>query len=172
MTSSDDPRDPAYADPVVAGPPVTDDAAPPAPVYTSPPVDGEPVAAESPPTTVTPAPAPTSTTEIEQPEQPERGTHAVKVAAVLAGAAAIANKVREEAPKKVQEFREKRVAGRCVILAEVDGDTVAIGPYRDAAAAREDLGRVPGAPRVAELKSQTAYFGPSEVVEPDTATRT
>jgi hypothetical protein len=55
--------------------------------------------------------------------------------------------------------REKRIAGRCILLTEAAGRPVAIGPYRDAQAARHDLTRVTGAPQVLELKSQAAYFG-------------
>jgi hypothetical protein len=82
-----------------------------------------------------------------------------KVTALLAGAGALAKMVRTEAPKKVREAREKRVAGRRVILTEVDGRRVAIGPYPNDAAARQDTARVSGAPHVVELLSQTAYFG-------------
>ena len=35
---------------------------------------------------------------------------------------------------------------------------MAIGPYRDEQAARQDLTRVTGTPQVLELKSQAAYF--------------
>ena len=69
------------------------------------------------------------------------------------------NKLRKEAPKKAREVREKRVAGRCILLTEMAGRPVAIGPYRDEQAARQDLTRVTGAPQVLELKSQAAYFG-------------
>lgn len=83
---------------------------------------------------------------------------AQKVTALLTGAAALADKVRTEAPKKIREAREKRVAGQCVILTEVDGEAVAVGPYRNDHAARLDMARVSGSPRVAPLLSHTAYF--------------
>jgi hypothetical protein len=83
----------------------------------------------------------------------------VKAAALVAGAATLLNKLRKEAPKKAREVREKRVAGRCILLTEMAGHPVAIGPYRDEQAARHDLTRVTGAPQVLELKSQAAYFG-------------
>lgn len=78
--------------------------------------------------------------------------------AVLAGAAALANKIRTEAPKKVRAVQEKRAAGRCVILTEIGGRQVAIGPYSDDHAAQKDIARVTGAPQVAELLSRAAYF--------------
>lgn len=110
---------------------------------------------------VSPAPA---TSPGSAPRRTGEGTESgsggkVTAAALIAGAAALANKLRKEAPKKAREVREKRVAGRCVILTEVSGRPVALGPYRDEQAAREDLTRVTGAPRVVELKSHAAYFG-------------
>jgi len=83
----------------------------------------------------------------------------ITAAALVAGAAALANKVRKEAPKKAREVREKRLADRRIIITEISGRPVAFGPYRDEQAARQDLTRVPGAPQVLELKSRTAYFG-------------
>jgi hypothetical protein len=68
------------------------------------------------------------------------------------------NKLRKEGPKMAREVREKRVAGRCILLTEVAGRPVAIGPYRDEQAAGQDLTRVTGAPQVLELKSPAAYF--------------
>ena len=94
---------------------------------------------------------------------PESGRGAkVKAAALVAGAAALLNKLRKEAPKKAREVREKRIPGRCILLTEIAGHPVAIGPYRDEQAARHDLTRVSGAPQVLELKSQAAYFGPPD----------
>src|SRR5215213_4794200 len=49
----------------------------------------------------------------------EDGGGKARTAAVVAGAAALANKVRKEAPKVVNQLRERRVAGRCVILTQV-----------------------------------------------------
>ena len=87
-------------------------------------------------------------------EQEKIGTGGnVKAAALLAGAAALANKVRQEAPKRVQEFREKRLAGRCVVLTEVDGREVAIGPYGDEVAARQAVATMTGTTRVVRLVS-------------------
>jgi hypothetical protein len=82
-----------------------------------------------------------------------------KVTAVLTGAATLVSKVRAETPKKIREAREKRVAGRHVILTEVDGRQVAIGPYSNDQAAHQDTVKVTGVPQVIELRSQTAYFG-------------
>jgi hypothetical protein len=82
----------------------------------------------------------------------------VKTAAVVAGAAALANKVRQEAPKKIRQLREKRAAGRCVIVTEADGHYLAVGPYKDEDAARQELFKVGGTAHVAELQSTTAFF--------------
>ena len=142
MTLPDDPQKPAYREPGVAEP------------VASQPVTPAPITSES--AAVPPAP-PVPTTGAEEP--PAGKGQKVKVAAVLAGAAAVANKVRQEAPKKVKEIREKRVAGRCVILTEVDGRQVAIGPYPDNRAASQDSGKMTVAPQVVELMSPTAYFG-------------
>jgi hypothetical protein len=83
-----------------------------------------------------------------------------KVAVAVAGVAALANKVRQEAPKRIQQLREKRAAGRCVIVSEADGGYLAIGPYKDEEAAREDLFKVGGTAHVAELVTTTAFFPP------------
>jgi hypothetical protein len=118
----------------------------------------------APASTFTASPAP-ATTPRSAPPRTGEGTESgsgtkITAAALLAGAAALANKVRKEAPKKAREVREKRVAGRCIILTEISGRPVALGPYRDEQAARQDLTRAAGAPQVFELKSPTAYFGP------------
>jgi hypothetical protein len=115
-------------------------------------------AAASPITDGSPRPTPTA------PSTPAgtgsgRGGAKVKAAALVAGAATLLNKLRKEAPRKARQVREKRVAGRCVLLTEVAGRPVVIGPYRDEQVARHDLTRVTGAPQVLELKSQAAYFG-------------
>jgi hypothetical protein len=83
----------------------------------------------------------------------------VKAAVLLTGALAMANKMRREAPKKLQAIREKRVAGRCVILTEVAGREVAVGPFPDEQAARQYTVNAAGAPRVIELTSQTSFEG-------------
>ncbi len=94
-------------------------------------------------------------------EATEQGGGKLKAAAVVAGVAALANKVRQEAPKKVRQVRQKRAAGRCVILTEADGRYLVIGPYRSEDAARQDVFKVGGAPHVAELVSPAAFFTPS-----------
>lgn len=104
---------------------------------------------------VPPTPLDRATTEDE-------GGSKAKAAAVVAGAVAVANKVRKEAPKVVNQLRERRVAGRCVIVTEVDGRFLAIGPYKDEESARRDAFKVGGTPHVAELMSDTAYFPPAE----------
>jgi hypothetical protein len=156
------PRDPTSrdpADPFGSGPVGR-------PAASAPNTAGEPIptgpAAASP---VTPnGSAPQGTTAASTPadtgSRTESGRGAkVKAAALVAGAATLLNKLRKEAPKKAREVREKRVAGRCILLTEMAGHPVAIGPYRDEQAARQDLTRVTGAPQVLELKSQAAYFG-------------
>jgi hypothetical protein len=152
MTVPRDPQNPAsYGDPAGAEPAVT--ARNTQPVSTGPTAAPAGRSAVSPTPATTPGPRGTA-------EGTESGTGTkVTAAALIAGAAALANKVRKEAPKKAREAREKRVAGRCIILTEVNGRPVALGPYRDEQAARQDLTRATGAPQVLELKSQTAYFG-------------
>jgi hypothetical protein len=140
VTEPTEPQNPSHHDAVVEQP---------SPSTVLPPPAGEPVAMAP----ITPPERPTET--------PEHASHSrVKAAALLAGAAAVANKVRHEAPKKMQELREKRVAGRHVILAESDGRTIAIGPYTTDEAARAESRNVAGVPTVIELRSPTAYFGP------------
>lgn len=113
--------------------------------------------ATSEPTPLTPE-APARTEPAGQSDQ-DSGGGKVKAAALLAGATALANKVRQEAPKKVKEIREKRVAGRCVLLTNLADREVAIGPYPDEQAARMDLVNFAGVPRVVELVSQASYHG-------------
>jgi len=91
----------------------------------------------------------------------EEGGSKLKTGALLAGAAALATKVRQEAPKKVQQLREKRAEGRCVIVTEVDGRMLAIGPYKDEASAEPQAFKVGGVPRVVELVTDAAFFGPA-----------
>ena len=86
-------------------------------------------------------------------------TAKAKATALLAGVTAIVDKVREEAPKKVQQILEKRAAGRCVILTEQDGRTVAVGPYADREAAQADSSKVGSDARVVELVPESAFFG-------------
>jgi len=153
MTIPNDPRNSAYGDPPRTEPAVT--------TRNTPPVSTGPAAAPTGRPAFSPTPA---TTPGSAPRRTGEGTESgsgtkVTAAALIAGAAALANKLRKEAPKKAREVREKRIAGRCIILTEVSGRPVALGPYRDEQAAREDLTRVTGAPQVLELKSHAAYFG-------------
>jgi hypothetical protein len=151
--TSRDPADPFGSGAVGGGPPASapntaGEPVTPTPAAASAVTDGSPHRRPPPPST--PA-GPGSRTESG------RGAK-VKAAALVAGAAALVNKLRKEAPKRAREVREKRVTGRCVLLTEVAGRPVAIGPYRDEQAARQDLTRVTGASQVLELKSQAAYF--------------
>lgn len=150
MTTPEAPRRTRPSDPtapVVAGP--TETAAP-----------AEPAQSQEPSPPITPG-TPTPRPRAEQVK--EQGRRAgQKASALLNDAAALANKVRREAPKRIREAREKRVAGRCVILTEVDGRQLAIGPYPDDQAAHQDTTRVSGTPHVIELFSQAAYFGPED----------
>ncbi len=149
-----DPAEPSYEDPVVGEPLIV------------PPAASEQAAAslggtETPPETspATPpetSPAPIPTEQLEDSEQGSGST--VKAAAVLAGTVALAKK----AAKKVQEIREKRAAGRRVILTEFGGRSVAIGPYGDDEAALQDTSKMAGAPRVVELLSGKAFFEPAD----------
>jgi hypothetical protein len=153
MTVPRDPQNPAYNDPPSAEPTVA--------ARNTQPVSTGPTAAPASRSMV--SPAPTNSPE-SAPRRTGEGTESgsgakVTTAALIAGAAALANKLRKEAPKKAREVREKRVAGRCIILTEVSGRPVALGPYRDEQAARQDLTRVTGTPQVLELKSHAAYFG-------------
>ena len=148
MTLPNDPQEPAYDDRVAGEPLIVD------------PVASEQFAPpEAPPVATAETVPVVPSTTTEQAEESEQGAGSkVKTAALVAGAAALANKVRQKAPEKVQEIRQKRVAGRCVILTDLGGRAVAIGPYRSDQAARQDVVKVPGGPRVVELMSQKAYF--------------
>jgi hypothetical protein len=170
MSVPNDPREPGDEQPVAGEPlivpPILEETGPAVDSETASPVaNGEfapPVepllSAEAPltPTVASPPPSPT------EPTEPDDGGSKVKTAAVLAGAAALANKVRHEAPKMLQQMREKRAAGRCVILSEADDRALAIGPYKNEEAARHDLFKVGGTPRVVELMSDTAFFAPHD----------
>jgi hypothetical protein len=114
--------------------------------------------------------APPAPARGEQPAETGSGGGAkAKVTALVRGAAALAKKVgkavagRSVAGGRVvagraRTIREKRDRGRCVIVTEIGGRPVAIGPYRDEQAARQDAARVPGAAQVAQLTSGAAYF--------------
>jgi hypothetical protein len=166
-----DPREPNDEQPVAGDPlivpPIVDETGPAVVSETASPVGNGDVhprvervesaeAPSGPPTVASPPPSPTEQTE------PDDGGSKVKTAAVLAGAAALANKVRHEAPKVLQQMREKRAAGRCVILTEADDRALAIGPYKNEEAARHDLFKVGGTSRVVELMSDTAFFAPHD----------
>lgn len=148
MTAPEHPRKPTPKDPQhsAANEPAADE--PLVPARDTPPEPTPPIV--TPPTSIRPEPEPAA-----KPGQ----RSGQKVAALLGSLGALANKVRTEAPRKVREAREKRIAGRCVILTEVNGRQVAIGPYPNDGAARQDGSRVGGAPEVVELLSQTAFFG-------------
>ena len=153
MTVPRDQQNVAHSNPSSAEPTPT--------VRNTQPVTTGPTATPTGRSTASPAPATTpgsAPRHAGEATESGRGTK-ITAAALVAGAAALANKVRKEAPKKAREVREKRVAGRCIILTEISGRPVALGPYRDEQAARQDLTRVAGAPQVLELKSQTAHFG-------------
>jgi hypothetical protein len=141
--------EPVAGDPLLAGP--APDAG----------TAGPPIA---PPPVATPAAKGSASEKAPQPveaDDPGAGSSKVKTAAVVAGAAAVANKVRHEAPKILNQLRERRVTGRRVIITEVDGRFLAIGPYKDAEAARQDAFRVGGSPHIAELVPDSAFFAPS-----------
>jgi hypothetical protein len=139
-------KEPITGDPLIAtpGPPDTVEAS-----TMAPPV-AEPVTPTVDPRAVEPAPS------------DDDGGGKMKTAALVAGAAALANKVRKEAPKVVNQIRERRMAGRFVITTEVDGRFLAIGPYKDEDAARGDVFKVGGTAHVAELVSETSFFAPEE----------
>jgi hypothetical protein len=122
--------------------------------------------AATPPVAPPAASHPTSEREREpQPVEVEdsgEGGSKIKTAAVVAGAAALANKVRQEAPKVLHQLRERRITGRRVILTEVDGRFLAIGPYKNEDQARQDAFKVGGTPRIAELVPHTAFFAPPD----------
>jgi uncharacterized protein (TIGR02271 family) len=139
MTNPSEPRESISGEPIPATPPIPPPPAPP---------------------TAAPVSSPAQDTEAPVAQQGAAGK--AKTAALVAGAAALANKVRQEAPKKVQEIRQKRAAGRCVILTEQDGRLIAVGPYPDEQAARQDSIKVTGAPSVIELMTQQTYFAPQQ----------
>ena len=129
------------------------------------PADGGTHSASSgvPPFVSTGAPATVTETPPSEPSDGEKTEHEggkAKTAIAVAGVAALANKVRHEAPKKLQQLREKRAAGRCVIVSEASGRYMAIGPYKDEETARQDLFKVGGTAHVAELVTTTAFFTP------------
>jgi hypothetical protein len=153
MTMPRDPQDAAHINPSGAESTATVRNTEPVTTRAAAPPSSRPTASPAP--VATPRPAPPRTGK-----DTESGTGTkITAAALVAGAAALANKVRKEAPKKAREVREKRLAERRIIITEVGGRPVAFGPYRDEQAARQDLTRIPGAPQVLELKSRTARSG-------------
>jgi hypothetical protein len=121
------------------------------------------VSSEVPPVVSAPAAGSVSEARPAERSDGEKSEHEgskAKTAITVAGVAALANKVRHEAPKKLQELREKRAAGRCVIVSEASGRYMAIGPYKDEETARQDLFKVGGTAHVAELVTTTAFFTP------------
>lgn len=156
MTVPNDPTEPGYEDPVVVEPQIVPPAA--GEQMDAPVTATEPRAGTSPAAPSGTSSAPVASEQVDDSEEDSGGK--LKAGALLAGAVAVANKVRQKAPAKVQEIREKRAAGRCVILTEFGGRSVAIGPYRDAEAARQATMKVAGAPRVVDLVSEKAFFAP------------
>jgi hypothetical protein len=161
MTSEIDPSDRSAAAPRAATEPVVADPLP----ASLAPCAGDVTA----PTPTPPVDAPAASRTASEPEpQPVdaddsgEGGSKVKTAAVVAGAAALANKVRQEAPKVLHQLRERRIAGRHVIITEVDGRFLAIGPYKNEDDARKDGFKVGGTPRIAELVADTAFFAPPD----------
>lgn len=157
MTVPSDPSHPTYRDPLDADTVLPTERSTPLEPPTAPPVIATPVTPVSPEPVTAAPPIPARTDHTD-----ESGGGKIKAAALIAGAAALANKVRKEAPKKAREVREKRIAGRYVIITEADGRPVAIGPYRDEQAAHHDLTRATNVQHVLELKSPAAYFGSSD----------
>jgi hypothetical protein len=172
MSVPNDPREPTDDQPVAGEPlivpPIVEESGPAVVSETASPVVNGDVAprvgrvesAKAPSGTSTVASPPPFSTDQTEPDG--GGGSKAKTAAVLAGAVAVANKVRHEAPKMLQQMREKRAAGRCVIVTEADDRALAIGPYKNEDAARLDLFKVGGTSRVVELMSDTAFFAPHE----------
>ena len=154
--------EPIPGDPLIADPDPLDQTPTMAPPVGAPVEPLAPVADPVVTSVETPVVTSVETPTVESAPSEEEGGGKVKAAAVVAGAAAIANKVRKEAPKVVNQLRERRVAGRCVIVTEVDGRFLAIGPYKNEDAARGDVFKVGGTPHVAELVSDSAFFAPPE----------
>lgn len=161
MTSENDPS----ATPAGANPPSTEPIVG-VPLVAAPPPSASTVSTEPTTPPVTPPagsrPTPEPQAEPTKPEESDEGGSKAKTAAVVAGAAALANKVRQEAPKRLHQLRERRATGRRVIITEVDGHFLAIGPYKNEDEARQDAFKVGGNPHIAELVSEAAFFAPSD----------
>ena len=153
MTMSDNPTPDAVHGMII-------DPAAPAPVIVepAPASSGEQLAPPIAGTVVAPTDAPSTPVQTE--DGSRDGGVREKAASVLSAASSFAKKVRREAPKKVQELKEQRASGRHVLVAEHDGRTVAVGPYRDAETAQRSAVKVTGANQIIELMSETAFFTP------------
>lgn len=87
----------------------------------------------------------------------ESNSGKVKAAAVLAAAAALTNKVRQKAPEMLRDIRDKRAAGKCVLITERDGVKVAVGPFADKSNAEMNASKVAGVATVVPLISEDAF---------------
>jgi poly-gamma-glutamate capsule biosynthesis protein CapA/YwtB (metallophosphatase superfamily) len=127
-----------------------------------PPVGANDLAPPTAGTVATARPALTDTTvvtgETTRPSDNSGGGSKAKKAAFFAAATAFANTVRQEAPKKVREIREKRAAGRHVIVAEIGGRTVAVGPFPGGEDARRNAEKLSGTTRIVELVPASTYI--------------
>jgi hypothetical protein len=85
----------------------------------------------------------------------------VKAAGLIAAATALAGKLRTEVPKKVVDVREKRAVGQHVVMTELRGRVVAVGPYRNSSEAQAVTRRMAGTPTAVELVSERAFFSTS-----------
>ena len=79
--------------------------------------------------------------------------------ALLAGVGSALGRLRRDVPRAVQELQERRTAGRCVLLAQLDGRDVAIGPFAGEAAAREVAQELAaaGSTRIVEVLRPAAF---------------
>ncbi len=158
MTVPPDARDHPSGEPLKAGQAMQDQAA-----------SVEPsLAAQTSDTSIDPATGSTAPT-VGAPSTSVAGEHSAeeessqpggakrKLAALAAGATTLAKKIRKAGPKKVRDVRVRRTADQCVILTEVAGRPVAVGPYRHAHAAQKDATRIEAA-QVVELKSPAVHF--------------
>jgi hypothetical protein len=138
MTGPGKPQEPTSRDRSSTGQAVQDQAAPAEPSPTALTSDIAP-----PPTTAEAPPAPVADEQVGV-ESPQRGGMKGRLAALGAGVASLAKRVYKGGPKKMRLARRGRTTNRCVILTEVGGRLVAIGPYRNEQAAHKDLARTHG----------------------------
>jgi hypothetical protein len=157
MTGSGNPQEPTSRDRSSTGQAVQDQAAPAGPSPTAQTSDTAP-----PPTPAEAPPTPTAPVADEQvgTEAPQRGGIKGRLAALGASVASLAKRVYKGGTKKPRVVRRKRTTNRCVILTEVFGRPVAIGPYRNEQAARKDLARTHGQ-QVVELKTAAKHLAAS-----------